>query len=225
MSGDDNKKKQITKTHVKPHKRSNPKSPGTHKVSGHEREIGRKTKVKEHWREIGGARKEIPDITPQEDPNVEEIKEDVKRYADKNDITVEEAVEHLRKSPELRRFMYGTTDVSQALDELEQEHTSKSGGSRDKRMTVERRNAPPRDVKLKSVFDGYEVIADDDIEGEEFGKVKTVKEEVESLGKPKTVTRYVPIYPDGKNGDTKLSKNEAIKDLVEKKELEHLGDV
>jgi len=38
MSGDSNKRK-ITKTHVKPHKRSNPKSRGKHHVTGHTRNI------------------------------------------------------------------------------------------------------------------------------------------------------------------------------------------
>lgn len=49
------KKKEIY-TKVKPHDRKNPKSPGKHHVKGHERKVGQKTQVKEHWREVGGAR-------------------------------------------------------------------------------------------------------------------------------------------------------------------------
>jgi len=49
-------KKQEVYTHVKPHKRKNPKNPGEHHVKGHERKVGQKTQVREHWREVGGAR-------------------------------------------------------------------------------------------------------------------------------------------------------------------------
>jgi len=51
-----NDKKKKGKTYVKPHERKNPKSPGEHKVQGHYRKTGKKTNVREHWREVGGAR-------------------------------------------------------------------------------------------------------------------------------------------------------------------------
>jgi len=58
MSDKNNQKRKITKTKVKPHQRSNPKSPGKHHVKGHYRETGKKTNVREHWREVGGSGKD-----------------------------------------------------------------------------------------------------------------------------------------------------------------------
>jgi len=68
MSEDENNKRKKVTTKVKPHKRSNPKSPGKHQVSGHRREIGKKTQVREHWREYGGSR------------NVDEVSESLEAF-------------------------------------------------------------------------------------------------------------------------------------------------
>lgn len=59
MEDDDmSKKRKEVKTWVKPHKRSNPNSPGEHQVEGHYRKVGEKTNVDEHWRKIGGSRRD-----------------------------------------------------------------------------------------------------------------------------------------------------------------------
>jgi len=57
---EDNQKRKITKTKVKPHERSNPKSPGKHRVKGHTRKITKKVKDAVNkvtlGRKVGGSR-------------------------------------------------------------------------------------------------------------------------------------------------------------------------